>query len=313
MTKPVVRIVVVLAAVIAVVWALQSLRSSPPPADAADADDLDRAPVLVIGSANFPENALLGEIYAEALSAAGHEVDTALNLGSREILFPAMENGDITVVPEYTGALLDHLAGEEATPATSTEEQVAQLEQVLPEGLRLLEPSSAQDQETITCSREVVDRYGLASLDDLGPVSGELVFGGPPELAQRAGNFSLTGLAETYGIEFADFTPLDVAGPLTVAALREGAIDCANLFSTQSAIATNGFVTLQDPAGLIQSQAVVPLVSDAAATPEVISVLDDVSAALTTDDLRAMVAKVEVDKTDPAQVARDFLTTYDLA
>ncbi len=172
MTKPVVRIVVVLAAVIAVVWALQSLRSSPPPADAADADDLDRAPVLVIGSANFPENALLGEIYAEALSAAGHEVDTALNLGSREILFPAMENGDITVVPEYTGALLDHLAGDEATPATSTEEQVAQLEQVLPDGLRLLEPSSAQDQETITCSREVVDRYGLASLDDLGPVSG---------------------------------------------------------------------------------------------------------------------------------------------
>jgi osmoprotectant transport system substrate-binding protein len=309
MKKPLILAVLALAIVFTGFDALRSLFGDAEPTNAAEQAG---GPVLVVGSANFPENALLGEIYAGALTGAGFEVDTALNLGSREVLFPAMENGDVTVVPEYTGALLDYLAGDDAEPATGTEEQLGQLDDVLPSGLQLLEPSRAQDQETVTCTAEVVDRHSLSSLADLGPVSGELVMGGPPELAQRSGRFSLSGLQDVYGVEFAEFKPLDVAGPLTVAALQAGKVDCANLFSTQSAIEANGFVSLTDPKGLIESQAVVPLISDAAAIPAVTRTLDAVSGQLTTDNLKAMVARVEVDKHDPATVARDFLTEHGL-
>ncbi len=135
--------------------------------------------------------------------------------------------------------------------------------------------------------------------------------GGPPELPQRDG-FGLRGLKALYGIEFKRFRPLDVSGPLTVSALKAGKVDCANLFSTQSAIEVNGFVSLEDPRGLIESEAVVPLVSTDAATPEVVDALNAVSDVLTTADLKAMVKRVEVDKEDAGTVADDFLREHGL-
>ncbi len=262
-------------------------------------------PELVVGSANFPENALLAEIYAGALRSRGLEVSTTLNVGSREALLPAMERGDITVLPEYTGALLSYLS-DGSVEATDTAGQVAALATELPEDLVVLEPSQAQNQETITCTARVAREHGLTSIADLAPVSDELVLGGPPELPSRQG-FGLEGLKEVYGVEFKTFRPLDVSGPLTVSALKEGEIDCANLFSTQSAIEVNGFVTLTDPKGLVESEAVVPLVARAAASAEVEDALNRVSSSLTTEELKAMVKRVEVDKDDPRQVADDFL------
>lgn len=261
---------------------------------------------LTVGSANFPENALLAEIYAGALRAKGLDVSTRLDVGSREALFPAMERGQISVLPEYTGGLLFFVSkGKPASHDTSG--QVTELKSRLPSKLTLLRPSRAQDQNTVTCTRQVVDRYRLKSLDDLAKVSRNLTYGGPPELASRDGFASLKGLKSVYGIEFKRFRPLDVAGPLTVSALKSGKIDCANLFSTQSAIAANGFVSLTDPKGFAQSEAVVPLIAKSAATPKVTAALDAVSAKLTTDNLRQLVKRVEVDKDDASTVAGDFL------
>jgi osmoprotectant transport system substrate-binding protein len=262
-------------------------------------------PSLIVGSANFPENALLAEIYARALMAKGLDVSTRLNIGSREALFPALERGDVTLVPEYTGALLTYVTKGKAD-AKDTGAQVAELESALPAGLTLLEPSAAQDQETVACTKEIAERYSLSSLEDLAGVSHRITMGGPPELPSREG-FGLEGLKAVYGIEFKRFRPLDVAGPLTVSALEEGNVDCANLFSTQSAIEANGFVLLEDPKGLIESEAVVPLVARDAATPEVTEALNAVSASLTTENLKAMVKRIEVDKADAATVADEFL------
>lgn len=270
-----------------------------------DGSEDGSGPTLVVGSANFPENALLAELYAGALEAEGLDVTTKLNVGSRETLFPAMERGDVTVVPEYTGALLSYLS-KGAADARDTAGQVAAIAEALPEDLVLLEPSQAQDQETITCTADVVEQHSLTSIADLAPVSRQLTFGGPPELPSRKG-FGLEGLKDVYGVEFESFQPLDVSGPLTVSALEEGKVDCANLFSTQSAIEVNGFVSLTDPEGLVESEAVVPLVSRDAATPEVEDALNAVSAALTTETLKAMVKQVEVDKADPRAVAQEFL------
>ena len=277
--------------------------SGPEPSDAGS-----RA--VVVGSANFPENALLAEIYAGALRAAGVDVETNLNVGSREVLLPAIEQGEVNVLPEYTGALLEYLRKGESD-ATDTKSQVREIRSALPDALTILEPSAAQDQETVTCRRPVVDEYGLRTLADLAPVSGELVLGGPPELPGREG-FGLKGLKGVYGIEFKDFRPLDVAGPLTVSALKAGKVDCANLFSTQSAISVNGFVSLADPKGLIASQAVVPLIDKQAATPATAAALDRVSARLTTRELEQMVRQVEIDKADAATVAEDFLRRHGL-
>ena len=137
----------------------------------------------------------------------------------------------------------------------------------------MLEPSAAEDKDTITCNKETVDKYGLTSIEDLAKVGDQITIGGPPEFAERAG-FGIKALKRVYGAEFKKFQPLDVAGPLTVAALKDNKVQCANLFSTQSAIPANGFVTLEDPKGLVESEAVIPLITKEAATPEVTETLD---------------------------------------
>ena len=118
---------------------------------------------ITVGSANFPENALLAEIYAAALRGKDVDVSTRLNVGSREALFPALEKGQVDVVPEYTGALLTYV--KKGRPeARDTDGQIRELEASLPSNLTLLAPSAAQDQETVTCRKEVAEKHGLRSL-----------------------------------------------------------------------------------------------------------------------------------------------------
>jgi osmoprotectant transport system substrate-binding protein len=267
-------------------------------------------PAITVGSANFPENVVLAEIYAGALEAKDFQVSKKLNVGSREALFPALKSGEITVVPEYSGALLSYLT-DAKSDAKEIGEQVTDINAELPTELTLLEPSAAEDKDTITCNKETVDKYGLKSIEDLAKVGDQITIGGPPEFAKRAG-FGLVALKRVYGAEFKKFQPLDVAGPLTVAALKDNKVQCANLFSTQSAIPANGFVTLEDPKGLVESEAVVPLIAKDAATPEVTETLNAVSAKLNTENLTELVKRVEVDKDDAETVASDFLSEQGL-
>jgi osmoprotectant transport system substrate-binding protein len=278
--------------------------------NSSESDSGGEKPAITVGSANFPENVVLAEIYAGALEAKDFDVSKKLNVGSREALFPAMENGEITVLPEYTGALLSYLT-EAKSEAKETGEQVTEIKAELPDSLTVLAPSAAEDKDTITCNKETVDKYQLTSIEDLAKVGNEITIGGPPEFAKRAG-FGIKALKRVYGAEFKKFQPLDVAGPLTVAALKDNKVQCANLFSTQSAIPANGFVTLEDPKGLVESEAVIPLISKEAATPEVTETLDGVSAKLTTDNLKELVKRVEVDKDDAETVAQDFLSEQGL-
>lgn len=260
---------------------------------------------ITVGSANFPENVLLAEIYAGALRGAGLEVETQLNIGSRETYIPALQDGSIDLIPEYTGNLLSYLADGE-TEATDSEAVYDALTEALPEGLVVLEQSEAQDKDAVVVTRDTAEEYDLTSIADLEPVAGELVLGGPPEWRDRFSG--VPGLQEVYGLEFAEFRPLDVAGPLTVAALQDGTVDAANLFTTQSAIAANDFVVLEDPEELFLAQNVVPLGQDSALTDEGRDALNAVSAALDTQLLTDLVARVEVDQEDPSAVAEDFLS-----
>ena len=127
--------------------------------------------------------------------------------------------------------------------------------------------SDAEDKDSITVTKATADANNLKSIADLAPVAGEFVLGGPPEFATRP--TGVPGLQEKYGLTFKEFKPLDVGGPLTVAALTGDQIQAGNLFTTDPAIPANDFVVLEDPNNLFAAQNVLPLINADKATPEV--------------------------------------------
>ena len=262
---------------------------------------------IVIGSANFPENELLMQMYAQTLEAAGAKVETKPNIGAREIYMKAFESGDIDLLPEYNGALLSYLSPDGVPEGvTSPDDVYAELQKVLPDGSETLPQSGAEDKDTLTVTQETADEYSLSTIEDLEPVADKLVVGAGAEWRERYQG--LVGLKELYGVEFKEFKPLDAGGPLTVAALKDGTIDVANVFSTDSAISTNGWVVLDDPKNLYTSQNIVPLIQSDKVTPEVTDALNALSQALTTENLTELNGRVSNDRELPEDVASDFLT-----
>ncbi len=264
---------------------------------------------IVVGSANFPESELLAEIYAGALKAKGITVTTKLNIASRETYVPALKNGEIDLIPEYTGAFAKYLNADADTSDEAA--ALASLRAALPATLQALEPSAAQDKDSISVTQATADKYSLTSIEDLVPYAPELVLGGPPEWKERAAG--VPGLEKVYGLRFKAFKPLDVAGPLTVQALKNGQVQAANLFTTDPAIKANGFVVLDDPKSFFGAQNVIPVITKAKATPEAVAALNGVSAKLDTDMLATLVTKVVVDKADASDVAAEWLKANGLS
>jgi osmoprotectant transport system substrate-binding protein len=262
---------------------------------------------IVVGSADFPESQLLATIYAQALNAEGIEATTHLNIGSREVYMPALLDGSITLLPEYTGATLSYLDSD--AEGVTPDEVAAALETTLPEGISMLTPSEAQDTDILAVTRATADEYGLETISDLEPYAGDLVLGGPPEWETR--HEGVAGLAEVYGLEFAEFRPLDVGGPLTLAALVNGQIDAADMYSTNPAIEENDLVALVDDQNLFRAQEIVPIIAEDQASDEVAAVLDAVSAALTTEDLILMNGYL-ADEQSLDDVAAAWLADHDL-
>ena len=258
---------------------------------------------ITVGSDSFPEAQIVGEMYAQVLEKAGYDVERQLNLDTREVRLPAMEEGDIDVAPEYLASLLAVL-DPEATLSGDPAEVVDLLEPLLAEkNLEVLEYSNAVDTNAFVVSQETADEFGLASMSDLTDVAGDMVLGAPAECPDRP--FCLPGLEETYGIVFADFKRLEY-GAATAQALSAGAIDVALLFSTDPLIEQNGFVLLEDDQQLQSADNITPLVTSEFAA-EVAGILNPVSEALATDEMTALNARVAIDAEDPADVAREFL------
>src|SRR4029450_5298699 len=199
---------------------------------------------VTVGSTNFSEQLILAEMYAAVLKKAGVNVDTRLNLGAREVVFPALEKGDIDLLPEYNGSVLAFL-DPKATQTTSEEVNTALAPKLDAKGLVALEQSPAEDKDGWAVTKETADKYGLAKISDLKGKASQLVVGGPPELKTRPAG--LPGLKSVYGIEdFKEFKALDAGGPLTTSALNKGDIDVGRGVTTQGAIAENGWVVLEE-------------------------------------------------------------------
>lgn len=259
---------------------------------------------FVVGSANFPEQLILGNMYADVVEDSGVEVERRLNIGTRDVLFPALESGEITLVPEYNGALLAYLT-EGESDVSDPEETTSEVKQELPDSLIALSASDAQDKDGLAVTSETAERYDLQNTSDLSGVADELIIGGPPEMSERPDG--LPGLEEEYGLEFEEFKPLDAGGPLTVEALSNGDIDVGRVFTSQGVIEERGWVVLEDDKQLSPAQNVIPIIQRGEANGEIRTALNELSATLTTDDLKKLNKRVEVDKEDPEEVATNYL------
>ena len=270
--------------------------------------------VITIGSFDFPESVLLAEIYGQALAANNFPVRVLPNLGPRELVEPALMNGLLQVVPEYAGSALEFISLGHRSPTADVQATNRALASTLADrGLLAARPAAAQNANAIVVTAATAARYGLRSITDLAKVAPRLVFGGPPECPERA--YCLRGLQRAYGLHFKTFIPLDAGGPLTLQALRAGDIAVALLFTTNPNISAQHLVVLADDRALQPTENITPVVRrDVVARygTRLLTLLDAVSARLTTDSLRSLDAQVELAGHEPRLVAEDWLRAHGL-
>lgn len=250
-----------------------------------------RDEAITIASFDFAESELVAAVYAGALREAGFDVTHLRRVGSRELLLPALERGLVEIVPEYSGSALSFLGGAATSDASAT---AAALDaEVAPRGLDAMEPAAAQSRNGLVVSAETAERLGLRTISDLVGAADEMSFGGPPECPDRP--LCLPGLERAYGLTFGSFLPLDVGGPITVAAVSGGTVDVGLLFTSDGSLARHDLVLLRDDRRLQPAESIVPLVRRDAIDrfgPALGEALDRVSSQLTTDELRRLNALV---------------------
>ncbi|WP_405813728.1 ABC transporter substrate-binding protein [Streptomyces sp. NBC_01390] len=265
---------------------------------------------IVVGSANFPENQLLAEIYAQALEAKGLKVTRKFDIGAREVYYDQIVKGGIGVFPEYNGALLS-VAVDKKSTATSTEQVNAELKAKLPSSVEILDSAAAEDKDSVTVTSETAAKYKLKTLADLKPVAKDMTLGAGSEFKTRTQGG--VGLKTVYGVEFGKFQPLDAGAQTTlVKLLKSDDVQAANLYTTDPAIVEDKLVVLEDPKNLFSSQNVTPLVYKSAVNDTAKSALNTLSAKLTTEDLLEMMKKLVNDKEDSSTVAKEWLTSTGL-
>jgi len=267
-------------------------------------------PTVKVGSTNFYEQGILAEAYAQILENSGYTVERKFNLGNREIVQPALESGQIDLDAEYLATLLTFV--DKTAKASTDPKETAKLLQTALSGKKLtvLDAAAATDQNGFVVTKETAAKYNLKKLSDLAAVGGQLVLGGPPECPSPTRPFCIPGLKGTYGITFKDFKPLDVGGPLTVAALDGKQIDVGLILTSDSTIVAKGYVLLEDDKHLQLSDNIAPIVRDDLLAKDdgtIKKLLNSLSAKLSQDELNGMNKLVSVDKKDPKDVAKDWL------
>ncbi|HYI34408.1 MAG TPA: ABC transporter substrate-binding protein [Glaciibacter sp.] len=300
------RLALVGAAVVGAAVALSGCATSDPVAGG-DAGS-GNSETLVVGSQDYYSNEIIAEIYAQALEANDFTVERNFRIGQREVYLPDIEAGQLDVFPEYTGSLLQAL-DKDATGGTA-EETYAELQDALPENLRVLDPADATDQNSWTVTKAFAEKHNLTDIESLKNVPEPIQVGGNSELETRP--YGPTALKEKYGINIAGFTPVeDSGGPLTVKALVDNTIQLANIYTADPNIKSNNLLALDDPDGLFFPDNVVPVVSEKV-DEEAADVLNAVSAELSEEDLVELNSQSVNDQKSAEDIASDWLKQADL-
>jgi len=274
----------------------------------------DNADVAItVGSKNFTEQFILGEIYAQALEAAGYDVSTDLNLGSEQIALRSLESGEVDAYPEYTSTALTSFfeLPPEDVPGDGQEAYEQSQGDFADLGLTAFPPTPFSSANAVGLLAETADDLGVSSISDLEGVSSDLVLAGSPECRQRID--CLVGLEENYGLEFRRFTPVDIG--LRYEVLDQGDADLSVLFTTDAQLSTDAdtYTILEDdlevlPAGNVLFVAREQTVEEAG--PDFGEVVELVQENLSLEVMQELNARVDVDQEEPAQAARAYLGEF---
>jgi osmoprotectant transport system substrate-binding protein len=262
-------------------------------------------PPVTIGTKNFTEQFVLGQLYKQALESRGFTVNVKENIGSTELIDRALRSGQIDFFPEYVGIFNTAIAGD--TRAHATKEEAFEAAQAFGErqGWTLLPLTPFTDTDALAVLPEYAEENGLRTVGDLARIRG-LRLGAPPEFRER--ETGLVGLRRKYGITDVDFSPLTIG--LQYQALDERQIDTANVFTTDGQLEGGRYVVLEDPENIFGFQNVTPVVTTETIEregPAFEETLNAVSEKLTTEAMQQMNAAVAIDRQTPENVARQFL------
>ena len=266
-------------------------------------------PTIIIGPANFEEQAIVANIWADVLKQAGYPVTVEPTLGARAIVVPAIEKGQINLEPDYAASLLDFLHNG-ATPAAGDNIATAipaDKKALASYGVTVLPASKALDTNIFAVTKATAKKDHLTTISSLKPYASKLTLGGPPECPSNAG--CELGLQKVYGLKFAGFKSLDEAGPLSVAALKNGEVQVVELYSSNGDVVTNNFVALTDNKHLEGADYIVPVIRTSVDTPGVAKVLNSIDAKLTTNAIEKLNLDVTAQQEQPPAVAQAWVTS----
>ncbi len=269
-------------------------------------------PPIRIGVKNFTEQAILGELYRQALEARGYEVELKRAVGSTEIIHRVLRRGVIDMYPEYVGVLLSEIAGDTSRPSSPAAALRAARAYERKAGFAVLAQTPFSDANALGVKPEFAERHRLRTIADLRRLPGTVRIAALPEFRTRYEG--LTGLADRYGLRDVKVTAVDAGGRYP--ALDSGDVDVALVFTTEGQLAGENYVVLGDPRRLFASGHVAPIVNDetlAAHGPGLRGAIDAVTRSLTTTAMREMNAAVDLTGRPPAAVARTFLRARGLA
>lgn len=272
-------------------------------------DEANSEVQLTIGSKNFTEQKVLGEIYAQGLEAAGFTVSKDLNLGDEKTALAALKSGEITAYPEYTGTALLSFFGKAADelpkdPQAAYEEARAGFEA---DGLVALPPTPFTSSNEVAVSQATAEDLGLETISDLEGKSQDLVLYGSPECRQRLD--CLLGLQQVYGLKFKKFVPVAIDQRHEV--LTSGRADISIVFTTDPQIQRENEVLLEDDKGMFppyNSTLVMKQETADAGGDNLRNTVELIQEQLTDENMQELNARVDLDKSDPAQVAQEYLT-----
>jgi osmoprotectant transport system substrate-binding protein len=269
-----------------------------------------RRPTIQLASFDFPESELLAQLYGQALAQHNVPVEQVVQLGAREVVAPALEQGKVDMVPEYLGSALTFLNDRSRVATADSALTHARLEQAFaPRGVSVLAYAPAQDRNGFVVSGDLARRHGLEKLSDLTPMATRLVLGGPPECPQRV--LCLKGLQEVYRLHFARFEAMS-SRDVTADALEMGEVDVGMIDTTDPNLAEGDLVQLADDRHLQPAENVVPVVRREivdAYGPPLVRLLNAVSAQLTTSELAGLNLEVDEGRA-PADAAAGWLRAH---
>jgi osmoprotectant transport system substrate-binding protein len=266
-------------------------------------------PPVTIGDKNFTEQFVLGQLYAEALSAQGYSVTVNSNIGPTSVTIPALENGRLSMYPEYVGAWDYLVAHHHGTFHNDEAALIAGREYAAKHGLELLQPTPFSDTPAIAVTLAYATANGLHRLQDLRKVASGLTIGGPPQFEQSSNG--LAAAEQSYGIAPAAFTPLDIGSQYQ--SLDNGSIQAADVNTTDGELDSGLYVLLADPHHAFGWGQVVPVIPQQvinAEGPQFAITINEVDALLTLSAIRWLNEQVDVAHRDPTGVAREFLEAH---